>query len=96
MFNKIMAEENIFLVEILFTGEGLGGIAEGVVKKGKLRIGMQTEINNKIGEITNIVVDGESKEEALEGQRCQISFVCKGIEKGEIKEGQEIAWHEPQ
>lgn len=89
-----MNPQNIFVPDFVFILPN-GGLLSGVVKKGKIKVEMQADINGKVLEITGLQIEGVPKEEAQEGQKCGFMFVCKGIEETEIQKGQEIELFEP-
>ena len=90
-----MAEQNIFVPESVYIFPPNGGVMIGTAKKGKVKVGMQAEINGKILEITALQIGEEVKNEAEEGEKCGFLFVCKGIKEGEIGVGEEIELFEP-
>lgn len=90
-----MSPQNIFVPDLVFITPPNGGLLGGQVKQGKIRVGMQAEINGKTLEISNLQVGEEIKGEAKEGQKCGFTFVCKGIKEEEIKKGQELELFEP-
>ena len=91
-----MTSKNIFYVRAIFIFPPDGGLAAGHVKEGKIKVGMQTEINGKVLEATSLQVGDEVKNESGPGPECGFLFVCKGIAKGEIKEGQDLIFREPE
>jgi len=89
-----MNAKNIFVPEFVYILPN-GGFLSGLVKNGEIKIGMQTDINGKVLEITNMQVGEEIQETAKEGQRCAFMFVCEGIAEDEIKKGEELTFSEP-